>query len=222
MERYRLTETERYFVGVHEAAHAICYLLFDLPLREASVVAEPGSLGRVVAKVETEPATPRMHLILGFEPADRERDHAQIIATLAGEAAEELAKAEAGIFHTGYPPETGDRKRARELAELSSESLQESIALSEWLKERTKKIVANLWFRRLQDAIVHQLLDDDDLTRAEIVELLRPIAADILDISPRTWRGRFRLRLARIVRPFRRGIRRVTRRYRWFRKRHDD
>lgn len=211
-----VTNDERYFVAVHEAAHAICHLLFGLPMGGTSVVPEPGTLGRVAAKQTLEPE-PLMSLVTGWEPKVRQRDHDRIITFLAGDAAEEIAKAQAGVFHRGYLPETSDYKNAHEIAEVSSQTPEEAYALLAWLLHRTQAIVSGHWFRKMQDRIIPKLLEEGDLTQAEIVELLRPIAADVLDISPKTFRGRLGLRLRMMARPLRRLRLRLTRRYRWWR-----
>jgi len=213
-----LDDQGRYFVAVHESAHAISHLLFGIPMGGTSVVPEPGTLGRVAAKQTWEPEI-RTHLILGSEPHVRQRVHDRIISFLAGDAAEALAKAEAGVFHTGYLPETWEYKKALELADVLSRSPEEGWALLAWLDYRAKDIVSNHWFRKIQSAIVPTLLEEGDLTQDEIVELVRPIAADILDISPKTWRGWLRLRLLLMARPFRRAFRRLKRRIMWSRKR---
>jgi hypothetical protein len=115
-----MTDQERYFTAVHEAAHAICHLLFKLPMGGASIVPERGTLGRVIPKQPWEPGI-RTHLILGWEPHVRQRNHDRIISLLAGDAAEELAKAKAGVFHTGYLFDTPDCKNAHEIADILSD-----------------------------------------------------------------------------------------------------
>ena len=141
-----MTDKDRYFVAVHEAAHAICHLMFNLPMRAASVIPEPGTLGRVVPR-QTWDADPKVHLILGWAPAVRQRDHDRIITYLAGDAAEEIAKSQAGILHTGRVPDSSDYKEAHAIAELSSETPEEAGALISWLTHRTRSIVSCPFFR---------------------------------------------------------------------------
>jgi hypothetical protein len=76
--------------------------------------------------------------------------------------------------------------------------------------------VSVVFFRKTQDAIVPKLLEEGNLSEAELIELVRPIAAEALDISSKTWPG------APNSSPtdgpaFRRAFRRPTRRFLWWR-----
>lgn len=90
---------------------------------------------------------------------------------------------------------------------LFSDSPAEAHALLGWLKERTLNAVSTPWFRRIQNEVVPVLVERRVLSEVEVLDIVRPIAAEVLDLTPKTRRGRLRLRWRRILFRVRRTIR---------------
>ena len=152
-------------VAYHEAGHAVARIELGLPITSASIIPKDDSLGRVVSDNLPRSVYEAVEFGSSLTPGQEQRIQKELVAALAGEAAEKR--------HTGRYNRVGSRQDYRRV--------------DEWANRLHRPRTAHLWVRYLQalaadliegrwaavEAIAVLLLDRETLRRSDLLAAYR-------------------------------------------------